>query len=166
MPPGTGSVRVPSSPVGRPRTFSCIAALAAAAALGLTACGDDGEEPEVISQDQWDAEAQRLCDQHGDVLAEAYSESQPDSDAEEAAFYEADVVPRGRAIVRGLDALGYPPDRDDEYRTSLNEVLTVLQQLDDDPFGYIDDRHDRSLPPEQDLMNRLRAGLEGADVPC
>lgn len=154
------------APVGRASTFVGVAVIAVVGVLGLSGCGDDEEEPVAVTQEEWDAEAARLCDQHGPVLAAAYTETQPDSDADEAAFYETDVVPRGRALARGLDRFGYPPDKADQYRASLNEAIVVLQQLDDDPYGYIDQRHNRELTPEEDLMNRLRAAFAGADVPC
>lgn len=131
----------------------------------LAACGDD-EAAAPITQEEYEAEAERLCDQHGGVLAEAYSESQPDSDAEEAAFYLSDVIPRGRALVRRLADFGFPPDNAPAYTTALNEALAVLAELEAEPYRYIDQRHARTLPPEEDLMNRLQAALADADVPC
>lgn len=156
------------APVGRASTFVGVAVIAVVGVLGLSGCGDDEEEPVAVTQEEWDAEAARLCDQHGPTLADAYVEEpgEVDADADEAAFIRTDVVPRGRALVRGLDAFGYPADKAEQYRASLNEALAALQALADDPFGYLDDRHARRLSPEEDLLNRLRAAFAGADVPC
>ena len=143
------------------RTWLFLGALAL-----LGACSDDdsaGADP--VTQEEYDAEAQRLCDQHGEVIARAYSPVD-DSDAAEAAFYTTELVPRTRALIRRLADLGLPPDRSAEYTTALNDALTVLGEIEADPFAYIDSRHDESSPPEEDLLNRLRAALDAADVPC
>ena len=138
-------------------------------ALGLLgACGDDGgggAAPPTVSQEDYDAEAERLCGQHGEIIARAYSPVD-DSDAEEAAFYTSDLIPRTRALVRRLADLGLPAERRDEYTAALNEVLAVMAELEADPIGYIDSRHEESRPLEEDLLTRLRAALDAADVPC
>ena len=130
------------------------------------ACSDDPEPAPTVTQEEYDAEAQRLCDQHGDVIERAFVEESPDSDAEEAAFYRTDLIPRGRALVRRLADLGFPPDKDAEYRAALSEALAVLAEIEADPFAYIDERHRAETPPEEDLLNRLRAAFDTADVPC
>jgi hypothetical protein len=142
----------------------------AAALLPLcaAACGDDGgeEAAPAPTQEEYDAEAARLCEQHGAIIARAYIEATPDSDAEEAAFYTTDFVPRTRALIRALASFGLPEEQDEAYRAALNDALAALDQIAADPIGYIDDRHDQSVPPEEDLLNRIRAGLTAADVPC
>ena len=132
----------------------------------VAACSDDPEPVEAVTQEEYDAEAARLCEQHGEVITRAFVEESPDSDAEEAAFYTSDLVPRGRALIRRLADLGLPPDKDAEYRAALNEALDVLATIEADPFDYIDERHRAQTPPEEDLLNRLRAALDAADVPC
>lgn len=131
----------------------------------VAACGDD-EEAVAVTQEDYEAEVERLCGQHGEVLASAYSEVRPDSDAEEAAFYTSDLIPRARAIIRRLADLGFPADKDAEYRQGLNEALVVLDELAAQPYRYIDQRHRQELSPEEDLMNRLRVAFESADVVC
>jgi hypothetical protein len=144
-----------------------VAAVLALSATTGAACGDDGEDATgTASQEAWDAEAARLCEQHGSVIARAYNETVPDSDAEEAAFYTTDFVPRTRALIRGLADLGLPAEREEQYRTALNDALDALGQIEADPFGYIDERHAQETPPEEDLLNRIRAGLTAADIPC
>lgn len=139
---------------------------AVAVGLVLAGCSDDDGTPTAITQEQYDDEATRLCGLHGPVIAAGYVEHVEDSDAEEAAFYRTDFIPRGRALIHGLADWGFPADKDAEYRESLNEGLAVLQELEDDPFGYIDHRHRQDQPPEEDLLNRFRVALDGADVPC
>lgn len=131
----------------------------------VAACGDD-EEAVGVTQEEYDAEVERLCGQHGEVLAAAYAEVRPDSDAEEAAFYTSDLIPRSRALIRRLADLGFPAGKDAEYRQGLNEALAVIEELAAQPYRYIDQRHRRELTPEEDLMNRLRAAFESADVVC
>lgn len=134
--------------------------------LGTVACGNDEDAGDVVTEEEYAAEAERLCDQHGAVLEEAYVEPRADSDAEEAAFYTTDFVPRARALITRLGSFGFPPDKDEEYRASLNDALAALQAIQDEPYRYIDQRHRQELSPEDDLVNRVRNGLAGADVPC
>jgi hypothetical protein len=105
----------------------------------VAACSDDPEPVEAVTQEEYDAEA---------------------------AFYTSDLVPRGRALIRRLADLGFPADKDAEYRAALGEALAVLATIEADPFDYIDERHRAETPPEEDLLNRLRAALDAADVPC
>ena len=140
--------------------------LAGVLALGsVAACGDDEGEV-AVTQEEYDAEVERLCGQHGEVLSAAYSEVRPDSDAEEAAFYTSDLIPRARALIRRLADLGFPPDKDAQYRQGFNDALAVLSELGAEPYRYIDERHRQELTPEEDLMNRLRAAFASADVVC
>jgi len=136
------------------------------AVAGLAACGGDGEEAVTVSQAEYDEEAQRLCNQHGEFFSEAYQESRDDSDAEEAAFYRSDLIPRGRALINRLADFGFPADKSETYTASFNEALAALSDIEAEPYRYIDQRHNRELTPEEDLVNRFRAGLAGADVPC
>ena len=138
-----------------------------AALLPLAAACSAGEEaPEPTTQEEYDAEAERLCNQHGDIIERAFVERVDDSDAEEAAFYTTDLIPRTRALIRRLAETGFPPERDAEYREALTEAMAVLAEIEADPFTYIDERHRAETPPEEDLLNRLRAALDTADVPC
>jgi hypothetical protein len=132
----------------------------------VAACSDSEEAPEATTQEEYDAEAERLCNQHGDIIERAFVEQVEDSDAEEAAFYTTDLIPRTRALIRRLADTGFPPERDAEYREALTEAMAVLAEIEADPFAYIDQRHRRETPPEEDLLNRLRASLDAADVPC
>ena len=132
----------------------------------VTACSDDPEPAPTVTQEEYDAEAERLCEQHGDVIERAFVEESPDSDAEEAAFYRTDLIPRARALIRRLAAIGFPPEQDAEYRAALSDALAVLGEIEADPFAYIDERHRGETPPEEDLLNRLRAAFDAADVPC
>ncbi len=138
--------------------------LACGAALALASCGDD-EEPERVTPAQWEEEATRLCAQHGEVLARAYTEQVPDSDAGEAAFYTADFVPRARAVVRRLVELGFPPEDEEVYRAALGRVIDALAELEAAPHQYIDDRH-RGIDPDDDLLVYVEEGFAAADVPC
>jgi hypothetical protein len=151
--------------VGRFRQF--VGSLGLVAACLAAGCNDDDAGAgEAVTQEQYDTEAVRLCAQHGDVLARAYAETRPDSDAEEAAFYESDLIPRGRSLIHRLAEMGFPPENDAAYREAFNEALAVLDQIDAEPYRYIDQRHRRELAPEEDLINRLKAAFVAADVPC
>ena len=132
----------------------------------VAACSEGEEAPEAVTQEEYDAEAERLCNQHGDIIERAYVEEVEDSDAEEAAFYTTDLIPRTRALIRRLAETGFPPERDAEYREALTEAMAVLGEIEADPFTYIDERHRGETPPEEDLLNRLRRALDTADVPC
>ncbi len=132
----------------------------------VVSCSDDDEPQAAVTQEEYDAEAARLCAQHGDTIARAYVEVQPDSDAEEAAFYTTDFIPRTRALIRRLADLGLPPEQAEAYTAALNEALAVLGEIEANPLRYIDERHLGETPPEEDLLNRFRAALDDADVPC
>jgi hypothetical protein len=151
---GPGTV----APVGR--------ALVAVAVLLLASACSDEEEPEVVTQEVYDEEAERLCGQHREILERAYTETVPDSDAEEAAFYTSDLIPRARALIRRLGEIGFPPERDAEYREALNRALTALADLEAHPYRYIDQRHRGVIAPEDDFINRLREAFADAEVPC
>jgi len=131
----------------------------------LAGCGDD-EEAVVITQAAYDEEAERLCTQHGESLARAYSDVRADSDAEEASLYTTEFIPRGRALINRLHEFGLPPDKAEEYTAGFNEALAALGAIEAEPYRYIDMRHARELTPEEDYVNRFRAGLAAADVPC
>jgi hypothetical protein len=131
----------------------------------LAACSED-KAAAAVSQDQYDEAATRLCEQHGPVLAEAYDEVRPDSDAEEAAYYLSDYVPRARAVISELAGDGFPPDKAEAYTTALNDALAALDELATQPYRYIDQRHARTVAPDDDLLVRVRHDFESADIPC
>jgi len=136
-------------------------------AFALGACGDSAEEARpVVSREDYETEVARLCAQHGPILSRAYGDVVVDSDAEEAAYYRADFIPRGRAVIRGLAEFGFPEGEEEGYIESLNGALDALATIEESPFRYIDQRHDRVFTPEEDLVNRFRAGIEGADIVC
>lgn len=134
-------------------------------ALGLGACGDD-EETVAVSQEDYDQEVARLCEQHGEVFARAYADVRDDSDAEEVAFYRSDFFPRVRALVRALDEMGFPTDKDAEYRQALNEALAAMGEIEAQPYRYLDERQRREFAPEDDPINKFQAALREADIPC
>lgn len=136
-----------------------------ALALGLGACGDD-EETVTVTQEDYDEEVARLCEQHGRFFARAYTDRREDSDAEEVAFYRSDFFPRVRAMVRSVDEMGFPPDKDADYRAALNEALGAMSEIEAEPYRYLDERQRREFTPEEDPINRFRAALARADVPC
>jgi hypothetical protein len=143
-----------------------VVALVAAAVLALAACVDDDDDgAEVVTAEQWAEEAELLCSQTGPFLAQAYTETVPDSDAEEAAFYTTELIPRTRGLVNQLALLGFPPENEAEYRAGLNDVIAALAELEAEPYEYIDQRH-QGIDPENDVVSRIQRGLAAADVPC
>jgi hypothetical protein len=131
--------------------------------LGTAACSD--EAPEAVSQEQYDELAQRLCDQHADTIARAFSETIPDSDSEEANYYTGELIPIAKAMIQRLVDLGFPPDRDADYRAGLVEANDALNTLAADPYRYIDQRHE-GIDPDTDLLRRVERGFHEADIPC
>ncbi len=148
--------------VGPGRVVVCALAVAALAVAG---CSDD-DGGATVTQEEYDAEAERLCNQHGDVFARAQVEDTPDSDAEDVTYYTTELIPRARSVINRLAELGFPPDRDAEYRAALTDAVDALNDLEAEPYRYVDDRHDGTIDPEEDYITRLRRGFEGADVPC
>jgi hypothetical protein len=137
-----------------------------ALAAGVAGCGDDGGGAEVVTQEQYEAEAERLCTQHGSVFERAYNDTAIDSDAEEVDFFLADFIPRAKAFINRLAELGFPPDRDADYREALTDALDALNELEAEPYRYVDDRHDGTIDPDEDFLTRVRRGFEAADIPC
>ncbi len=149
--------------MGRAGIVVCALALAALPAAG---CSDDDGGGGPVTQEEYDAEAERLCNQHGDVFARAQVEDTPDSDAEDVTYYTTELIPRARSVISRLAELGFPPDRDADYRAALTDANDALNDLEAEPYRYVDDRHDGTIDPEQDYITRLRRGFEAADVPC
>jgi hypothetical protein len=161
--------------MGRRRKLGS-AALVAIALVGAAGCSDD--EPEAVSQEAWDDEAARLCERHGEYIADAKAEfgaAITRSDAEVVSFYRAEFVPRVRALVRELDAFGYPADQQGAYLEGLNAAMAAAQEIEDDTFELLDRiRRDvrtpnpanPALPEDEDPFLALEDGLEAADIPC
>jgi hypothetical protein len=135
-------------------------------ALGLTACGDD--EPDPVSQQAYDDEAERLCERHGgEVLVEADALAEnPSSEAADASFLVADYVPRARAIVRSLDGFGFPVENAAEYTVAVDDALDALHDIEEDPIGLIARHREGLLLDEENPFLDVDAAFIALDIPC
>jgi hypothetical protein len=141
-----------------------MAAVVALAALGLAGC-DDG--PKVVTQNEYDAEAIRLCDRRGEQLISIEElESRPLSDAAKAAFLSGEMVPAARAIVRSLDAFGYPEANAAEYSQAANDAFEALADLEVNAIALLDRRRQGLIVESEDPFADLAVALAAMDIPC
>lgn len=142
-----------------------MAVLVAVGSMGLAACGDDG--PGVVSQDAYDAEAIRLCERHGDELLTIEElEARPLSDAARAAFLAGELVPAARAIIRSLDAFGYPATNAAEYHAAAVVAFEALDDLQADAIGLLDRRREGLIVETDDPFTDLEQAVAAMDIPC
>lgn len=149
----------------RPRLRALVAALALlSAGAGLAACSD--EEDPIATPEEYREAAVRQCDRHMTPLLGAWDRlrSAPFSDAELAAFYRSELVPRVRSILRSLRADGLPPD--EAVHTAINDAAAALQQIEDDAAGLIDRRRNGNFLEDENPWVNLNAALRTAGVDC
>jgi hypothetical protein len=127
------------------RTWRALALGAfALVALGAAACSDDDDdaqaEEDVVTDDEYAAEVERLCEQHAAELEDEAVDMVADgeSDADIASFLQVERIPRTRAVMEGLVEFGLPPERAAEILAAFNEVNSELNRLNSDTYGYID----------------------------
>ena len=119
---------------------------ASALALGLVgaaACSDDDDaqaEDEVVTEEDYTATVERLCEQHGPQLEQEIADVDNDgaSDADVVSFYRVDYIPRVRATLEALVEAGLPPERAADLLQAFNEINNQLVRLNGDPYGFID----------------------------
>lgn len=141
-----------------------MAVLVATGSLGLVACSD---EPEVVTQEAYDAEAIRLCERHGEELLTIEElEARPLSDAARAAFLAGELVPAARAIVRSLDDFGYPADKAAQYANAAAVAIESLDDLQADAIGLLDRRRAGLIVASDDPFTDLAQAIEAMDIPC
>lgn len=143
-----------------------VVALGMVLVLALAGCDDD--ESVTVSQESYDETAAALCERHFGEFTEARAEYQSSgrSDAEQAALFRAEFVPRVRAIVRGINRAGYPADKEADYRAALGAALAAAQEIEDDTYELIDRRRRGDLPEDEDPFDRITEAFDDADVPC
>jgi hypothetical protein len=144
------------------------------AALGAGACSDDDDaqaEEDVVTDDEYAAEVERLCEQHAAELEDEAVDMVADgaSDADVVSFLRVERIPRTRAVMEGLVAFGLPPARAAEIVTAFNEVNSELNRLNGDTYGYIDRTRDGD-PTNAGTLETFNAyvaeRLDVAGVPC
>ena len=141
-----------------------VAALVGIASLAVGGCSD---EPDVVSQDDYDEEAIRLCERHGEQLISVEElEARPASDAAKAAFLAGELVPAARAIIRSLDGFGYPAANAAEYGNAAVDAFEALADLQDDAIGLLDRRRAGLIVEDDDPFADLAAALAAMDIPC
>ena len=150
-------------------TRTIVAAAVAGAALLAAACSDD--EPAggaTVSEEQYEENVAGLCDQHGIALAEiqAEFENAARSDADRAAFFRSDYIPRVRSIVRALADEGFPAEHDAEYRESLSDALAAATLLEENTFEFIDGFRRGDLAEGENYLERIQIGLADAGIDC
>jgi hypothetical protein len=138
--------------------------LALIGSMGLVACSD---EPEVVSQQQYDDEAARLCERLGAELVPVEAiEARPASDAAKAAFLAGEMVPAARAIVRSLDGFGYPASKAVAYSGAAVDAFEALAALQADAIRLLDLRRQGLLVADDDPFADLDEALSTMDIPC
>jgi len=152
-----------------------MAGVVALGALGVAACSDDSDdqasEEEIVTDEQYAAEAQRLCDQHATELAAEEVDMVADgqSDADVASYIQVEVIPRTRAIMQGLLDFGLPPARAAEITQAFNEINAQLGRVNADAYGYIDRTRDGDPSNEGTLETSgayIDERLAIAGIPC
>jgi hypothetical protein len=127
-------------------------------ATGLIAAGcgddddDDGGDSEAISQEEFVAQGNALCEE-GDAEIEAaaeetFTQGQPTREDEEA-FVTDTVIPEIQSQIDGIRDLGAPEGQEDEINGILEDAEAILSDAeadpslitgDTDPFADIDQR--------------------------
>jgi hypothetical protein len=158
------------------RTWRALALGAfALVALGAAACSDDDDdaqaEEDVVTDDEYAAEVERLCEQHAAELEDEAVDMVADgeSDADIASFLQVERIPRTRAVMEGLVEFGLPPERAAEILAAFNEVNSELNRLNSDTYGYID-RTRNGDPTNAGTLETFNVyvaeRLDTAGIPC
>jgi hypothetical protein len=142
------------------------AALALAALVGTSACSD--EPTPVVSAAEYDQTAADLCERHAGIVVAEFDTSQASgqSDAEWVSLVRTELVPRLRAVVRGLQSTGFPAEHAAEYSAGLDQVMVALSEVDDEDeaYSYLDRSRRGAVPKDQDPLVRIDEGLAAANV--
>lgn len=153
------------SPATRPfRRLAATAFALAAIGGGLAACSD--EEDPVATDDEYAEAVTALCDRQMTPLLAEWDElrARDFSDAELAAFYTSEQVPRIRSILRGARNGGLPPDQ--VVHQAINDGAVALQEIEDDAPGLIDQRRDGTFLEGENPWINLNAALAAARIDC
>jgi hypothetical protein len=131
---------------------------------GLAACGE--EETPVVSESEYLESVVALCDRQMTPLLEEWDElrARDFSDAELAAFYRSEQVPRIRSILRGAQNGGLPPDQ--VVHQAINDGAVALQEIEDDAAALIDRRRDGTFLEGENPWINLNAALEAGRIDC
>ncbi len=105
------------------------------------ATGTTGTEGEQLSEDQYVARANEICDQ-GDAdldeaAAEAFSSGQP-SEAEASAFFADSVIPGIQSQIDEIRSLSGPAEVESEVTGVLDDAQEILDELSGDPSSFED----------------------------
>ena len=132
---------------------------------GMAACSDD-DPPPVVSEEQYRESIADACDRHMPTLLEAWDDlrAAPFSDAELAAFYRSEMVPRQRSILRSVRNAGLPPI--DAAATGINDAAEALQEIEDETAAVIDRRRDGTFLEGENPWINLNAALDTAGIEC
>jgi hypothetical protein len=131
---------------------------------GLAACSE--EEDPVVSDSEYAESVIALCDRQMTPLLEEWDElrARDFSDAELAAFYTSEQVPRIRSILRGAQNGGLPPDQ--EVHQAISDGAAALQEIEDDAPGLIDQRRDGTFLEGENPWINLNAALVAGRMDC
>ena len=152
-------------PVPRALRRAATAALALVALSGgIAACSDD--EIPVVSEEAYAESVTSLCERHMPALLAEWDDLRdaPFSDAELAAFYRSEMVPRQRSILRSVRNAGLPAVA--EVHNGINTAADALQEIEDDAAALIDRRRDETFLEGENPWINLNAALAGAGIDC
>lgn len=131
----------------------------------LAACSDDADTTQVSDEAYLESVTLR-CERHAPALLEAWDDlrAAPFSDAELAAFYTSELVPRTRSILRAIRNDGLPASP--EVVEAFSTAASALQEIDDDAAGLIDQRRDDTFLEGENPWINLNEALATARITC
>lgn len=162
---GTEATTTTASGVHRARRAVLIALAVVGLGGALAACGDD-EGTAVVSEEAYLESVTAQCERHSPALLQAWDDlrAAPFSDAELAAFYTSEMVPRVRSILRAVRNDGLPAD--EAVHEGFNTAAAALQEIDDDPAGLIDRRRDGTFLEDENPWIELNEALAVTRITC
>lgn len=135
--------------------------------LGAAGCSDDGPAAP-IPEAQYEANVAAACAQHGAALAEAGQDfiENAHSTSERVAYFRTEWIPRVRSIIHTLADGGFPEGHDAEYRASLSQVLTDLDDFEAHAVQFINDYEAGTILEATNYPAKVQRGLQAAGIDC
>ena len=109
----------------------------------VAGCGDDDDEPEADAptKEEFVAEADKICADADEALAEVALEQYPEGPptGEDAVAFAEDVfIPNLQGQHDDLAALTPPEGEEDAFADLLEQLQTGIDEIADDPEGFVE----------------------------